>query len=204
MRNPLEVSKSNNQNWGMPDISEMFERMLRNPFSMLDELRPTLLAGNQRFQPHFDVDETDQAYLVNVDLPGMKKEDIKLDLSDNILTISGERKHEQSSKENGSRRYERSYGRFQRSFTLPNTVMVDKVEADLEDGVLRIALPKTEKSSSRTIEVQSGRQSSFFQKQPDSLQAASRKQDSKSSKSPMAPERGKDSAVDQQPQQSRH
>ncbi len=175
MRNALEVSKGNRMpTWNMQDMEEMFERALRNPFSLLENFRPAMMVDTRWMQPNFDIEETDQAYLLSVDLPGVKKEDVKVDLSENILTISGERKYEHESKEKGATRYERSYGQFQRSFTLPASIEVDKVEANLEDGVLRIALPKSEKAKSRPIQVGSGK-GSFFSK----LLGAAKKQDDK-------------------------
>lgn len=165
MSKSLEVSRGNKtpMTWNMRDFDDMFERAFRNPFSLLEELRPAMSNESSWMQPNFDVDETDQAYLLSVDLPGVKKEDIKVDLTENVLTISGERKHEHEEKTRGTRRYERAYGQFQRSFTLPQTVEVDKVEANLEDGVLRIALPKSEQSKPRSIEVQPGK-GGFFSK----------------------------------------
>jgi len=101
--------------------------------------------------PAVDIRETDDAIFVEAELPGVKKEDVKVDIKDNVLTISGERKYEKEVKEENIHRMERVYGRFARSFTLPNNVDVDKVEARLEDGVLTIRLPK--KESARTKEV---------------------------------------------------
>jgi HSP20 family protein len=162
MRNALEVSRGNKTPaWNTADFDELFERAFRNPFSLLEELRPTMSGSQDWFQPSFDVDETDEAYLLSVDLPGVKKEDVKIDLSENVLTISGERKHEREEKDKGSRRYERSYGRFQRSFTLPTTVDANHVEANIEDGVLRIALPKSEQSKPRSIQIQAGKPGLF-------------------------------------------
>lgn len=164
MRNALDVSRGNRMpSWNMPEFEDMFERVFRNPLSLFEELRPSMLAEAGWMQPNFDVEETDQAFLLTVDLPGVKKDDVKVDLSDNVLTISGERKHEHESKAKGTRRFERSYGSFQRSFTLPSGVDANAVEASLEDGVLRIALPKSEQSKSRAIQVQSGK-GNFFSK----------------------------------------
>ncbi|MGE0526514.1 MAG: Hsp20/alpha crystallin family protein [Bdellovibrionales bacterium] len=164
MRNGLEVSRGNRTPaWNASDIDEMFERMWRNPFSLLEEMRPSMMTDSQWFQPNFGVDETESAYLLSIDLPGVRKEDIKVDLTENVLTISGERKQEREAKDRAGRRFERSYGRFQRSFALPNSVEVEKVEANLEDGVLHIALPKVERAKPRSIQVQSGR-GGFFSK----------------------------------------
>lgn len=161
MRNPIQVSRRDRTPaWNVSDFDDMFERVLRNPFSLFDEMRPTQMAQPQWFKPGYDVEETNEAYLLTVDLPGMKKEDVQIALNDNVLTLSGERKIERSE---GKSRFERSYGRFQQSFTLPGTVDVNRVEAHLEDGVLHIALPKSEMAKPRTIEVQTGK-GGFFSK----------------------------------------
>ncbi|AHZ85222.1 HspC2 heat shock protein [Bdellovibrio bacteriovorus] len=102
------------------------------------------------FSPSVDVEEKDNAYLVSADLPGMKKDEIKVELNDNILTISGERTRESKSEGGYS---ERSYGRFQRSFTLPVQVNSEKIEAHFEDGVLQITVPKAEGARSHSIKI---------------------------------------------------
>lgn len=102
------------------------------------------------FSPSVDVEEKDNAYLVSADLPGLKKEDIKVELNDNILTISGERTRESKTEGGYS---ERSYGRFQRTFTLPVQVNSEKIQAHFEDGVLRITLPKAEGARSHSIKI---------------------------------------------------
>lgn len=103
------------------------------------------------FSPAVDFEEKDNQYLVTVDLPGIKKEDIKIDLSDNILSISGERTRE--SKAEG-RYTERSYGKFSRSFSLPSQVNSENVQAAFDNGVLRITLTKSETPKGRAIKIQ--------------------------------------------------
>lgn len=144
---------------GFNEIDEMFDRAFRNPWSLLDEVRP--LINRDWFQPQVDVEESDDAYLLSVDVPGVRKEDIKIDLTGNMLTISGERKREQEVKSEQSRRQEVSRGNFVKSFSLPTTVDSEKVEASIEDGVLRIALPKAESQKGKAIEVQAGKPSLF-------------------------------------------
>ncbi|MGZ3774069.1 MAG: Hsp20/alpha crystallin family protein [Pseudobdellovibrionaceae bacterium] len=115
------------------------------------------------FNPACEISELDGHYLMSVDLPGMRKENIKIEMSDNILTISGERKRESTEKNEKVQRYEKSYGFFKRSFTLPNSIEPENVEARYEDGVLELYLPKTQAAKPRYIEVQSGK-SGFFDK----------------------------------------
>lgn len=160
MRNPVQVARRNRLA-DMSDFEDMFDRMFRSPFSLFDEVTPTATPAAQWFKPGFDVEETDEAILLTVDLPGLKKEDVNISLTDNVLTLSGERKLERGNK--GAGRYERSYGRFQQSFTLPGTVDPSRVEAHLEDGVLHVALPKSEKAKPRNIQVQTGK-GGFFSK----------------------------------------
>lgn len=110
------------------------------------------------FVPAVDMTESDDHYMVSVDLPGIKKEDIKIEMQNNVLSISGERKREVNtdSKEK-VQRYERSYGFFQRSLTLPQSVESEKIDAQYENGVLQILLPKAATAKTRRIEVKSGK-----------------------------------------------
>ncbi|HEY8271583.1 MAG TPA: Hsp20/alpha crystallin family protein [Pseudobdellovibrionaceae bacterium] len=112
----------------------------------------TGLEGMTEFTPSVDIEESDEMYLISADLPGIKKEDVKIDVTGNTLRFSGERSKD--IKEEGYR--ERSYGRFSRSFTLPQNIDPKKVEAHFEDGVLRIVLPKSEVKSAQEIKIQSG------------------------------------------------
>lgn len=102
------------------------------------------------FSPSLDLEEKDNNYIVTVDLPGIKKENIKVDLDDNVLTISGERTRESK----GEGKYtERSYGKFLRSFSLPTKVNADKIDARFDNGVLQVTLPKAEGTRSHPIKI---------------------------------------------------
>jgi HSP20 family protein len=103
--------------------------------------------------PAVDVRETDDAYILHADLPGMKKEDITISVKDNTITVQGERKREDKTEEKGYSRYERSHGTFARSFTVRDGFAADKVEAAYADGVLSVTLPKLEQSKPRQVEV---------------------------------------------------
>lgn len=107
--------------------------------------------SNFDFSPAIDFEEKDNQYLVTCDLPGMKKEEIKIELSDNVLNISGERTRENKAE---GRYTERSYGKFMRSITLPAHVSPEKVQAHFENGVLHITLNKSETAQSRAIKIQ--------------------------------------------------
>ena len=108
--------------------------------------------GSERFLPLIDVVENEKFFVLKADLPGLTKEDIKVDVNENILTIKGERKQE---KENKSEKYytmERRYGSFQRSFTLPE-VEKEKITANFKDGVLEIMLPKAETTIKKQLTI---------------------------------------------------
>lgn len=103
--------------------------------------------------PAVDLCETADAYVLEVDLPGMKKEDIDLSVMENMVTIKGERKSEHRAGEAGYQRFERQTGTFQRSFEIPGGFDGAKVEAQYENGVLTVKLPKREESKPRQINV---------------------------------------------------
>lgn len=143
-----------NPSWNrFSEFDELFERAFQHPFALFERVsgdrsteRPrTAMESWMPIRSH--VEEKEEAFLLSLDVPGVKKEDLKIDLDARILTVTGQR----------------SNGRFQRSFQLPETVNAEAIEAHLEDGVLQLALPKAEVSKSRTIQVQSG-QGGFFAK----------------------------------------
>ncbi|MEO0138971.1 MAG: Hsp20/alpha crystallin family protein [candidate division WOR-3 bacterium] len=103
--------------------------------------------------PAIEVKELPDKYILKVDVPGVKKEDLKLEVSDNVLTISGERKEEKEEREAQYYRREILYGSFQRSIQLPSNVEPDKISAKLENGVLTIEIPKTEKAKAKEIPI---------------------------------------------------
>jgi HSP20 family protein len=103
--------------------------------------------------PLVDVEETKDNIIARIELPGMKKEDIKVTLMNNILTISGERKHEAEEKGKTYYRIERAYGRFQRTIELPTDVMSDKAKASYKDGILELVVPKSEKAKEKEIAI---------------------------------------------------
>lgn len=109
-------------------------------------------------RPSIDVEETDQAYLVSAELPGLSEQDIELNLRDNALTISGEKKSERRDEKGGRRYAERSYGRFERTIPFPAEVDADHVDASFRNGVLTVTLPKNEKAhdKARRIEIRPG------------------------------------------------
>jgi HSP20 family protein len=105
------------------------------------------------WSPFVDITEDDKEYLVKAELPEMKKEEIKINVHEDVLSISGERKYEKEEKGKKYHRVERAYGSFVRSFTLPEDADGSKINADYKDGVLKIHLPKSEKAKPKAIEV---------------------------------------------------
>lgn len=103
--------------------------------------------------PRSDVAETEDAFVIEAELPGMRREDIKVEMKENILTISGENKAEEKEKTKGYHRIERSYGTFTRSFRLPSSVDETRISARYDNGVLRLTVPKREEARPRQIEV---------------------------------------------------
>lgn len=107
--------------------------------------------------PNADVMETKDDILVTLELPGLRPEDIEVNLEDNVLTISGEKREErEEGQENRWHLSERRYGRFSRSFVLPKEVEQDRIQANFENGVLNVTIPKDEKVKPRRIQIQNG------------------------------------------------
>jgi HSP20 family protein len=106
--------------------------------------------------PALDIAERKDAYLVAVELPGVKLDDLKITLDDGLLTIQGERHVADEASEQQYHRIERRYGAFRRSITLPAHVMAEGVEASFEEGVLQILVPKAEEAKPKRIEVRPG------------------------------------------------
>ncbi len=107
------------------------------------------------FTPAVNTREDEDAYYIDVDLPGVKKEDVEISIDKNILTIKGERKIQNEVKEDDYYRIESAYGSFARSFTLPEKVDTENIEAKTENGVLEIVIPKlkVEKDTTKKIEI---------------------------------------------------
>lgn len=149
------------------EFEELFERAFQHPFALFERSTPTPRqdegerAAFETWMPvRAHVEEKEEAFILSLDVPGVKKEALKINIEARVLTVSGQR----------------SNGRFQRSFQLPDTVNAEAIEAHLEDGVLHLALPKAEVSKPRTIQVQSG-QGGFFSRLLGSEGASSKKDD---------------------------
>ena len=104
--------------------------------------------------PAVDLSEDEKSYVVTAELPGVGKDDVTVELHEDVLTIRGEKKSEREEKKDRSHWVERSYGSFARSFTLPPTAQPEEMKATFKDGVLRIEIPKKEQAKARQIAIQ--------------------------------------------------
>ena len=131
------------------EIKELENRIFQNYVPAVQTEK-----GINAFTPSVNTREDEKAYYIEVDLPGVKKEDIKVDVKDNTLTISGERKLKEEVKEEDYYKIETTIGKFTRTFTLPEDADVEHIDAKSENGVLEIIIPKVKKEESvKTIEV---------------------------------------------------
>lgn len=103
--------------------------------------------------PAVDISEDDDNFYLNVELPGMKKEDVTLRYEEGLLTVTGEKKAEKEEKDVNYHRVERSYGKFERSFRVPSRIVNEKIDAKFTNGVLTVTLPKAEEIKPKEIEV---------------------------------------------------
>lgn len=140
-----------------------------DPFKELEEVstrlnrlfgRPALPAESDRemlsladWMPSVDISETESAYLIKAEIPGVDKNDVKVTIEDGMLTIQGERKQEKEEKDKKYHRIERSYGSFMRSFRVPDDADESAVKAEFKDGLLNVTLNKSKKSRSNAVNV---------------------------------------------------
>lgn len=134
------------------ELRRIQERMSRLFEELPEALEPSLPAGTTQM-PYVDVVDRGNDVIVTADLPGVDKNDIKVDVRGDVLEISAERKTEKEEKEKGYLRHERSYNRFYRSIRLPAPVEKDKAKANFNNGVLEITLPKAQKAEVSGIPV---------------------------------------------------
>ena len=131
----------------------------RDPFFRLvdsvlnQDLLPSEEVSSRAWMPPVDIQETDDAYRLVAELPGLTKDDINVTLENNVLRLSGERKFEKDVAKDNYHRIERTYGSFSRAFTLPSLVSSEKVEASFENGLLTVTVPKAEQAKPRKISI---------------------------------------------------
>ena len=132
-------------------VKWMPKRNMYNIFDEVEQMMPqafdhTLENGSSRlsYSPLMNVSETESAYLILMDLPGVQKKDVEVNMNNGVLTISGERKTSEKDDENNRIWHEATYGIFSRSFELTSDIVEDKIKAKFKDGVLNIKIPKAE------------------------------------------------------------
>ncbi len=137
-------------------IMEDFARHHRLAFPAGDGVLPTHADGPEWLHPALNISETEKEYTISVELPGVDREDVSIEVVGDSLRITGEKKEEAEEKEKGYHRIERSYGSFQRVLDLPEDANGDAVVARMKNGVLTVTIPRKEgaRPSSRRIEVQ--------------------------------------------------
>jgi HSP20 family protein len=137
------------------EAERWFEAAFKRPFSLFGHrLSPRLRAMEMdEVNPSMDIFEEDGNVVVKAELPGMKKENIEVTVTDHTMRISGEKKREEKVEKKNYYWEERSYGSFARSFQLPSEVQTDKVEAKFKDGILEVRIPKTEEAKSKEKKV---------------------------------------------------
>jgi HSP20 family protein len=129
------------------DMNRLFDRFFEGR---------TTNGAARRWIPAMDLVETENDLVLRADLPGMTEEDIEIEVKDNVLTLSGERRSENEEKGEGFHRVERSFGRFQRSLTLPRGVDAGKVNARFDNGVLEVRVPKPEETKPTRVAIGNG------------------------------------------------
>ncbi len=134
------------------EFNRMFNSLNRR-FKSVDKEDSDDEFENAVWMPLADISENKDSYLINVDLPGIDKKDVKISFTDGQLTISGERKQEKESKNSTYHRVERSYGKYYRSFNLPKEIKADEIDAEFKNGQLMITIPKSEEVKPKEIEV---------------------------------------------------
>ena len=106
------------------------------------------------WSPRADVQETETDFVIDIELPGIDKKGIKVEVKNDVLAVTGERKEEKKTKEKGYQSIERHYGKFERKFSLPDTVKAENIAAKYNNGVMTLTLPKTEKAIPKEIAVE--------------------------------------------------
>jgi HSP20 family protein len=150
MANLIRRTEGSREPARLLDPLEMMRDMMQwDPFRELGVVGSRELA----FVPTFEVKETKDAYVFKADLPGIREKDLEISLTGNRLTVSGKREEERRDEEERYFVYERSYGSFSRSFTLPEGVDPEGVQAELKEGVLTLDIPKKPEVKARKIEL---------------------------------------------------
>jgi HSP20 family protein len=135
----------------LEDVSTRLNRVFGRPLIRSESGKEMLAVAD--WEPSVDISETDTAYLIKGEIPGVKREDVKVTIENGMLTIQGERKQEKEETGKKFSRVECSYGSFMRSFQVPDDADEDSVKAEFKDGMLNITLPKSAKGKSKSVDV---------------------------------------------------
>jgi HSP20 family protein len=131
--------------FGLGGLGRMFDELLAE----------RAVPAGTRWAPALDVTENDGSWVLSVELPGAKREDINIEVHDDVLTVRGEKKSEREEKSEKRHYVERFYGSFTRSFRLPAQVDAERIKAGFKDGVLTVEIPKTEAQKPKVIDIKS-------------------------------------------------
>jgi HSP20 family protein len=138
------------------ELNTLQSEMNRLFNTLFDAPTPTANGAVRRWIPAMDLVETDDDFVLRADLPGLSEGDVNIELEDNVLTVSGERKSEHEERKEGYYRVERASGNFSRSLTLPEGVNAEAIKANFENGVLEIRIPKPEARKPRKVAISVG------------------------------------------------
>jgi HSP20 family protein len=135
----------------LEDVADRYSRLFGAHLPMRERLE--LLGKDIEWKPAADIVERDDEYLIKAELPGVDRDDIDIHLENEVLTITGERKLEETKETDKTHRVERFYGRFSRSFRVPDDVDASGIKAESSDGVLKLHLPKTEAKKAEAVKI---------------------------------------------------
>jgi HSP20 family protein len=144
----MELTRTDKNSWNPFELAQKFDRdwdsFFRTPISS---------AWTGDFQPRVEIQEEDDAFILSAELAGLKKDDIKVSVDNNRVTLKGERKTEGKKKGKGYHYSEHQYGSFTRTFEFPAEIQGSKVKASFKDGVLEVTLPKSEQAKPKEISI---------------------------------------------------
>jgi len=140
------VKREPKYNWGVMNLRNEIDRMFRSFYEDSE-------SSDSHWMPSVDIIDEKDKLLLTAEIPGVEKKDVKINLQNNVLSIEGEKKQEHEEKDDNYYRSERFYGKFCRSFTLSSDVDSDNIQADFDNGVLTVTMPKSEKVKPRQIEI---------------------------------------------------
>lgn len=134
-------------------MDSFFEDAFKDWLDLKTSIMPELFSGENEFSPQIDIQDHKNKCVIKAELPGVDGNDIDISVENGMLMLKGEKKSEKETNEKGWNRYECSYGSFYRSIPLPENVDEDQIDASFKNGVLKLAIPKTQTSEAKRIQV---------------------------------------------------